>query len=490
MRLKLTAISKSFAGVKALQQVDFDLLPGEVHALCGENGAGKSTLMNILTGNLQPDSGTIVLNGHKVFIPGPDEAASLGIAIVYQHLSLIDNLSVAENIFANQHPRTRWGLIDYPQLSQRTQRLLDQLNIGDISPRTLVGRLSTGQKQLVEIAKALSKEPAILILDEPTASISAREADTLFKIIRQLREEGTSIIYISHRLTEVLALADRVTVLKDGVGQGTFAGHTVSRASLIRSMVGRDLAEAVPSTASPGEVLLEVERLSGAGFQDISFQIRRGEIVGLAGLVGAGRSELAHAILGYRPASSGVVRKSGQAITLRHPADGIRAGIGYVPEERKTQGIFADMSVAENIVAANLTAAWQPGRGFSAARMNTLARQYREQLRISAAGTDQPIRQLSGGNQQKAILARWLLVNPDLLIADEPTHGVDVGAKAEIYDLLRQYARNGKAVLLISSELPEILALSDRILVLRQGELTAELPAVDATEEQIMALAM
>lgn len=488
VRLQLNQISKYFPGVKALENVDFQLLAGEVHALCGENGAGKSTLMNILTGNLQPDQGEIVRNGQTVTIENPAHANRLGIAIVYQQLSLSDNLSVAENIFANQQPRNRWGLIRYKTLFEQTQQLLNQLRIGGIKPQTLVAELSPGQKQMVEIAKALSRQPSILILDEPTASITDQEIQTLFQIIRQLQQQGVSVIYISHRMAEIFTIADRITVLKDGRHQGTFNVGEVTRDELIRRMVGRDISHLHRQSSVQNSILLEVKNLTGNRFRNISFQLRAGEILGLAGLVGAGRTEIARAIFGADPMVSGEVYVQGKRLSAAHPSDAIRADLGYVPEERKTLGLFLEKQVRENIVAAWQNQSAQSG-WFQEAAVTRLAEEYKEKLRIATPSVFQQVVHLSGGNQQKVVLAKWLLSQPDVLIVDEPTHGIDVGAKYEIYELLHALAHQGKGILLISSELPEIIGLCDRILVIREGELAGELNQDEATEENILRLA-
>jgi ABC-type sugar transport system ATPase subunit len=489
MVLQLIGISKYFPGVKALQGIDFDLQEGEVHALCGENGAGKTTLMNILTGNLQPEKGEILLKGKKVHILGPGHAAALGIAIVYQQLSLVDTLSVADNIFANTQPLNSWGLINHKELYKKTGQLLEGLRIKNIYPTSLVSNLSPGQKQMVEIAKALSKNPDILILDEPTASISEPEAMVLFDIIRKLRSDGKSIIYISHRMKEIFRIADRVSVLKDGRHQGTNHIHTISPQQLIQKMVGRELLEGKRKISSAmGEELLKVSHLSGKGFNDISFSLRKGEIVGFAGLVGAGRSEIAQAIFGHSPGMSGTIYIKGTKKTIRHPADAINEGIGYIPEERKTQGLFMDRSVTDNILVSKLQAATE-NKVFKESIAEQIAMAHKEKLKIVTPHVWQKVSLLSGGNQQKVVLARWLLADPDVLIIDEPTHGIDVGAKAEIYQLLRELLATGKGILLISSELPELLALADRIIVIKEGKIAGELKGDEASEEDILSLA-
>ena len=488
MVLQLKEISKYFPGVKALEAVSFDLQPGEVHALCGENGAGKSTLMNILTGNLQPDAGTLLLNGQPTRINGPAQAAGLGIAIVYQQLSLTDSLSVAENIFANQPPRNAWGFIQYAPLYAQTQALLQELQIDYIQPKQLVADLSPAEKQMVEIAKALAKNPAILLLDEPTASITARETNTLFTLIKNLKKEGKSIIYISHRLPEIFEIADRVTVLKDGHYQGTQPLAALTPEKLIRLMVGRDLQGQDQTSCATNQELMRVVNLAGTGFKNLNFTLHKGEIVGLAGLVGAGRSEMAQTLFGYLPRQQGQIFIHGKEICIKHPADAIAAGLAYVPEDRKSQGLFLNRTVTENVVAANLRAA-APSGFFDYRLAQTLALEYKEKLQIATPHVQQMVNNLSGGNQQKVVLAKWLLTHPEILLVDEPTHGIDVGAKSEIYQLLRQLAAAGKGILLISSELPELLALSDRILVIRQGAIRGELPGHQTTEEEIMALA-
>ena len=487
--LVINHISKTFPGVKALTEVSFDLGAGEVHALCGENGAGKSTLMNLLAGNLQPDIfGRIRLDDEVVTLAGFADAQRRGISIVYQERSLIDTLSIAENCFANRHPRTRWGLIDYATLRAQTRALLAQLDLPDLDPNQLVATLSPAEKQLVEIGKALANKPRILILDEPTASLTDRETETLFGIVRRLKTQGVGIIYISHRMAEIFTLADRVTVLKDGKHQATLPIADTSPDHLIRLMVGRELvAETAPSSATD-KVILAVEGLSGDRFQHVNFQVRSGEVVGLAGLVGAGRSEIARAIVGIDPKTAGTVAMNGQICAINHPADALQYGLGYLPEDRKQQGLFLDMTLRENILAGRLA-----GNGLKrrvpVAEQQAVAESFRTSLRIQAPGIETTVRALSGGNQQKALLARWLHLNPRLLIVDEPTHGVDVGAKFDIYQLLRQLAANSTGILLISSELPEVLALADRVLVVHNGQIAGELSRAEATEARILALA-
>ncbi len=467
--------------------MSLSLEAGEVHALCGENGAGKSTLMNILAGVLQPDSGQITINGKEVNISDPNQAVSLGIAIVFQQLSLFDNLTVAENIFANQLP-TRGAFVDKTLLNIKTNELLKCLSISDLMVDEQVCNLSVGQKQLVEIAKALAKKPRWLLLDEPTASLSEREAQTLFDLVRQLKKEGVGIIYISHRMAEIFTLADRITVLKDGTYQGTWTAKEILPEELIRKMVGRDIQQAEHQNFVKKEVLLEIKNLTGNGFQSISFQLHRGEILGFAGLAGAGRTEIAKAIFGANQVTSGEIWVKNHEKTIHHPADAIAAGIGYVPEERKTLGLFLDMSIQDNIVAARLSEAKKGGL-FDRSMLTGIAQKFKEKLRIYTPNVIQRVGNLSGGNQQKVVLAKWLLTNPDVLIVDEPTHGVDIGAKFELYEMLRELARQGKGVLIISDELTELIYLCDRALVIKNGRIAGEVTKEKMTEEELISLA-
>ena len=486
--LKLNHISKVFPGVKALHSVDLDVLPGEIHALCGENGAGKSTLMNILAGNLQPDEGTILIDNQTVILRTPQDAFRQGISIVYQQLSLVDNLSVAENIFANQHPASRWGIIQFDELYRQTELFLQQLQLDKIDPRTLVARLSPAQKQLVEVAKALAKKPSIFILDEPTASLSEHETRTLFTILKKLKDQGVSIIYISHRLEEIFLLADRISILKDGKYQGTFKKTDLTKNELIKRMVGREIHSLKSESYLTEEVLLSVNGITGKRFRQITFQLHRGEILGLAGLIGAGRTEIARAIFGADEVSSGEVVVRNQTHHAKHPAESISRGMAYVPEERKSLGLFPEMSIQDNIIAGKLENALV-GKFYNPAKAKQLAEESTVKLSIATPGVRQKVVNLSGGNQQKVVLAKWLLTNPDILIVDEPTHGIDVGAKFEIYEILKSLASQGKGILMISSDMPELLGICDRVLVIKQGMLAGELLRHELSEEKVLALA-
>ncbi len=485
--LKLNHIGKSFPGVKALHDISFDVHTGEVHALCGENGAGKSTLMNILSGNLKPDQGTFQLNGETLSFSNPKEAFAKGIAIVHQHLSLVDNLSIAENIFANQHPLNRFGFIQYKKLYQQTSHVLNELEIS-LSPTALVSSLSPAQKQMVEIAKALAKNPQVLILDEPTASLTDKEIKVLFSIIHNLKQRGVSILYISHRLVEIFQLADRITILKDGTYQGTFAKEDITKEDLIKKMVGREISTSTSTALNNSQVLLEVKNLCGGKFNDINFTLHRGEILGVAGLVGAGRTEIARALFGADQKTKGEVLKENIPLTIHHPADAIRNRMAYVSEDRKVLGLFQEMSIEENIIASSL-ALNNDYAFFDKVKSNQQAEEVSKQLRIVSQNINQKVAQLSGGNQQKVLLGKWLSVQPDILIVDEPTHGVDVGAKQEIYTLLKKLASDGMGIIMISSELPELLGLCHRILVIHEGRLNGELSSEAATEEKILSLA-
>ena len=487
IRLELQNISKSFPGVKALQKIDISIEEGEVHALCGENGAGKSTLMNILVGNYQPDGGTIKLNGTITDIANPRDANHKGIAIVYQHLSLAENLSIAENIYANQQPTNWLGLISYKKLYEQTEALLAELHIS-LKPQVKVSELSAAEKQMIEIAKALSKNPGILILDEPTASLSDKETTILFGIIKKLRQQNVSIIYISHRLGEIFELADRITVLRDGLMQGTFEKGDLTRKILINKMVGRDLQVTNHANDATADILLEVRNLSGKKFRDISFALHAGEIVGLAGLVGAGRTEVARSIFGIDDYAGEILIK-GKRFKIEHPSDALENRIGYVPEERKNSGLFMEMGVAANIISASLPRATS-GRLYKSSIAANIAKTFIDRLNIRTPSPEEKVVNLSGGNQQKVVVAKWLLTEPDILIVDEPTHGIDIGAKNEVYEILNTLAATGKGILMISSELPELLSVCDRIIVMKAGMITGDVSSDEATEEKVLALAM
>jgi ribose transport system ATP-binding protein len=488
--LRMTHISKGFPGVQALRDVHLEVRQGEVHALIGENGAGKSTLMKILAGVYHPDSGTIEIEGRPVKIDSPNQALALGIGIIHQELNLAPNISAAENICLGHEPQLFPGWADFNKMNQKAERVLRQLG-ATFPPTVLVGRLSTGQQQVVEIAKALSEDARILVMDEPTASLSEREAVKLFELVRTLRSRGITIIYISHRMAEVYDLSDRITVLRDGQYVDTLERGAFTDEIIIQRMVGRslgDLYDRRGSEAKPkasGEFALEVRNLSNPYVKSANLNVRRGEIVGLAGLVGAGRTTLARLLFGAERRLQGEILIEGKPVNIQRPLDAIRAGIGLVPESRKEQGLFLQLSVQENIVMNSLSKLAAGGViDFSKARQ--LAEREARRLRIRMSALPHRVLGLSGGNQQKVVLAKWLTINPKLLILDEPTRGVDVGAKAEIYAIMHQLAHEGMGILMISSDLPEVLGMSDRIVVMHEGRIMAELPGYTTTQEEIM----
>lgn len=489
--LEADSISKSFAGVRALNRVAFTLAAGEVHALVGENGAGKSTLIKIVTGAETPDAGTLTIAGHAVPRMDPALSRSLGIRAIYQQPSLFPHLTVAENVALALEGGRAWRRVDWTARRHTAAALLERIG-APLDPDRLVERLSMPEQQMVEIAKAIGANAQILIMDEPTASLSDREVDHLFGVIARLRGEGTGIIYISHRLEEVFTIADRITVLRDGEVVATSRRADIDRGGLIRLMVGRELAAVFPKReVPPGPIALEVRHLRSrdAGLHDISLTVRRGEIVGLAGLVGSGRTELAETIFGLRSVDGGEVLVNGAPARMASPADAIGLGIGYVPEDRRQHGVVLDMSIAENASLANLAGVSRRGM-IDARTERESAEQYVRQLRIKAGSVSGNVGSLSGGNQQKVALARWLAIHPSVLILDEPTQGVDVGSKAEIHAIMQTLVERGVAILMISSELPEVLGMSDRIAVMHRGTIVGLLAREEATPQKILAMAL
>jgi rhamnose transport system ATP-binding protein len=488
--LALHRIAKAYAGVRALRGVDFDLRPGEVHALLGENGAGKSTLIKVVTGAHAPDSGTITLAGQTVTGLTPDAARRLGVACIYQQPALFPELTVAENIALRLEPANGLRRIDWKGRRDRAATLLARIGAA-IDPENEVRRLSMPEQQLVEIACALGSGARIVIMDEPTASLTQKEQHLLFAVVRDLRTAGVGIIYISHRLEEIFALADRVTVLRDGESVGTHAVGDINESGLIRLMVGREVAQVYPpSESTPGEPVLTLTDVGCAesGVHRVSLEVRRGEILGLAGLVGAGRTELARIIFGLTPADAGEIRLQGKAVTLRSPRDAVDHGIAYVPEDRRRHGVVLELPVAQNLTMAIHRTLFR-GAWLRPKAEQGLALEFIRDLAIKTAGPDAPAGSLSGGNQQKVSLGRWLATKPQLLILDEPTQGVDVGAKSEIHRIIRRLAKEGLAVLLISSDLPEVLGMSDRIGVMRAGTLATVLPG-GSDAQTVMAAAL
>lgn len=486
--LRAVALAKSFAGIHALRQISFELRPGEVHALIGENGAGKSTFTKIATGTVAPDSGELWIEGQQVHAYSPAQARAMGVAAIYQQPLLFPHLTVAENIALAFEAESRWR-VDWKQRYSQARELLLRLG-SNLDPKRLAGTLSMAEQQIVEIAKALGSRAKILFMDEPTALLTDREVTNLFRLVRQLREEGVGIVYISHRLEEIQALADRITVLRDGCTIDCRRASGVERKELIELMVGRSLASIFPKRTVPiRETALSVRGLhqQALGLRDITFEVKQGEILGFSGLVGSGRTELAKTLFGLSPTSSPVWIE-GKSVRIPSPAEAMRFGIGYLPEDRRQQGLILEMGIRENISMASLPQVSRWGL-IQRERETAQAEQYIRELRIKARTPETITKTLSGGNQQKVALARWLAIHPRIMILDEPTQGVDVGSKSEIHELIMQMAERGVAIILISSELPEILGMCDRIAVFRERSITGILNRGDATQSAIMALA-
>lgn len=489
--VRLRDVARSFGGVRALRGVSFDLLPGEIHALVGENGAGKSTLVRILSGALAPGSGTVEVAGRRVDRADPVAMRELGIAPIYQQPALFPDLTVAENVAVGLEEPRAWRRVDWAGRRRRARELLSRVG-SDIDPDEPAQGLRMAEQQLVEIARALGADARVLLMDEPTASLTDREAARLFDLMRELRARRVGIVYISHRLEEVSALADRVSVLRDGELVTTRRMAETSRDELIRLMVGREIQSIFPKRAVPiGDVVLAAEGLGcrAAGVRSVSFQARAGEILGFAGLVGAGRTELARVLFGITPADEGVLRIRGTAVRIDAPEEAVCLGLAYVPEDRRKHGVVSEMSLAANTTLASLRAITRRGL-LDRRKEREVATTYLERFAIKAPSIDVPVGTLSGGNQQKVALARWLATQPTVLVLDEPTQGVDVGAKAEIHGLIGDLAAQGLAILLISSELPEVLGMSDRIVVMRGGTVAGTLDTAAATPESVMTLAV
>jgi len=487
--LEMEGISKSFGATRALNGVKLTVRSHEIHALMGENGAGKSTLMKVLSGVYQPDAGIIKVDGQPIVITKPADARAAGISLIYQELSVATNLTVAENVFMGSEPRTPWGMADTVEMNRRTEEVLRTLG-APFSATTPARKLSIAQQQQVEIARALIHKGRILIMDEPTAALSDRETDALFKIVRKLRDEGIAVIYISHRMAEVNALADCVTVLRDGAYVGELAREELDPGKIVQMMVGRPLGDFYQHKIGRqvGKLVLEVSNVAGGKVSPASFQVRAGEVVGLAGLVGAGRTELARLIFGADPKSGGRVVLDGTEVTINEPLDAIRLGIGYLPEDRKGQGLFLQLSALAN-TAMNVLGKNARAGVINHPALRKLTKQAIDRLSIKVSGPDGIVGGLSGGNQQKVLLARWLEISPKVLLLDEPTRGVDVGAKSEIYLIINELAAQGVAVVVISSELPEVIGICDRVVVMREGVITGECSGEDINQEKIMTLA-
>ena len=487
--LSMRGITKTFPGVRALDNVDIDVRPGTVHALMGENGAGKSTLMKCLIGMYQPDAGTITFQGREVKVPDPKSGLEMGVSMIHQELAPVPEMTVAENIWLGREPRGRLGLVDHKRMVADTQALFDRWGI-KIHPRRQMKTLSVANMQMVEIAKAISYDSRLIIMDEPTSAITEREVEHLHQMIADLKSDGVAIIYITHKMDEVFKISDWVTVFRDGQLVKTVPAAELDRDKLITLMVGRELTQMFPKEVAPiGDVVLSVRNLNrGDLVRDVSFDLRRGEILGLAGLMGAGRTEVLETIFGVYPADGGEIVIEGKTRAIRQPKDAIAANLALLTEDRKLTGIMGVLSVRDNMIAAALPR-YSPRGLLQLKPIEADCQSQRQALALKTPSLDQLIENLSGGNQQKVLISRWLLTVPDILMIDEPTRGIDVGAKAEIHRLMCALAQQGKAIIMVSSEMPEVLGMSDRILVMHEGRLTGELSRAEATQEKIMELA-
>lgn len=487
--LELRNITKSFPGVLALDKVQLEIRPGEVHVLMGENGAGKSTLMKIVDGIYRPDDGEIFVRGQQTNIHSPIEAMELGIAMIHQELNTVLHMTIAENIFLGRE-MGKGILYEKKEMALQAKKVLEQLEI-DLNPNQKVIELSVAQRQMVEIAKAVSKNAQIIIMDEPTSAISDKEVEALFAMIKRFRKEGKGIIYISHKMDEIFRIADRITVMRDGKTVGTYNAQDITSEQLVAKMVGRELKEVYPRQISyeMGEEILNVKNLSSTdAFENVAFQLKKGEILGISGLMGAGRSEVAEAIFGLRE-KSGEIIVNGKKTVIHKPKDAIKAGIAFITEDRARTGLNLKTTVKKDVSTLTLSQYCNRLAIINKGKENQVVEASINKLRIKTPSSNQSVKNLSGGNQQKVIIARWLLADPDILIMDEPTRGIDVGAKFEIYTIMRELAASGKAILMISSELPEIIGMCDRTIVMHEGRVTGELSKEEMTQENIMKLA-
>ncbi len=488
--LAAEGVRKEFPGVVALDDVTFRLKRGSVHALMGENGAGKSTLMKILAGIYHPDKGTVQLKGVDIRLESPLDALENGIAMIHQELNLMAPMTVAENIWIRREPLTRLGFVDHKEMNRKTAELFNRLNIS-IHPQTKVGELSVANRQMVEIAKAVSYESDVLIMDEPTSALTEREVEHLFQIIRGLRDQGIGIVYITHKMSELFEIADEFSVFRDGKYIGTHASTDVTRDDIIRMMVGREITQMFPKEDVPlGDVVLSVKNLTLNGvFNDVTFDVRAGEILGVAGLVGSGRSNVAESLFGVTPASSGTIEIDGKPVRIDSPTEAIRHRMAFLTEDRKETGCLLILNVLENMQLAVLQDKFVRNGFVEQGALSAQCEDMCRKLRVKTPDMNERIENLSGGNQQKVLIGRWMLTNPRILILDEPTRGIDVGAKAEIHRLVTEMTRNGVAVIMISSEMPEVLGMSDRIMVMHEGRVTGFLDRAEATQIKVMDLA-
>lgn len=489
MDVSMINISKSFGSNQVLKSVDFELKSGEIHALMGENGAGKSTLMNILTGLHKRDSGKIMIDGQERYFKNPNEAEKSGVTFIHQEMNTFTNMTVLENLFLNKEIKNKLGILDKKKMEEKAATVFSELRI-DIPLEQPVSELSVGQQQMLEIAKSLMTNAQVLIMDEPTAALSEKEIVNLFQIIRSLKEKGTSIVYISHRMEEIFELCDRITVMRDGVSVHTYEISKVDIDQIVRDMVGRDIGDFYPEKNNPiGEVKFEVKNLTSEHiFEDISFQVREGEILGFSGLMGSGRTEIMRAIFGMDTFDSGEIILEGKPIEISSPATAIKHGIGFLTENRKEEGLILDFSLEDNITLPSIDEFSKRGL-LETKTMDEFVELLLKRLTVKAESKDVSAGSLSGGNQQKVVLAKWIGIAPQVLILDEPTRGVDVGAKREIYLLMNELAERGVAIVMISSDLPEVLSVSDRIMVVHEGKIVGEVLKEEATQEKIMTLA-
>ncbi|PRS22557.1 sugar ABC transporter ATP-binding protein [Bacillus safensis] len=489
MNIEMHNIHKAFGKNTVLSGVSFDLVTGEVHALMGENGAGKSTLMNLLTGLYSLDQGTIQIDGKETAFKNPKEAEQHGIAFIHQELNIWPDMTVLENLFIGKEIYTKLGLLDTKKMKALAQTQLDRLSV-NLSLDQEAGSCSVGQKQMIEIAKALMTDAKVIIMDEPTAALTEREIEKLFQVIESLKKEGVSIVYISHRMEEIFAICDRITIMRDGKTVDTKAIPETNFHEVVKKMVGRELTDRYPErTPSTGDIVLEVKQATKKGqFQDISFSVKAGEIVGVAGLMGAGRTEMMRSLFGLDPLDQGEIWVHGKKAVIKKPSDAVKLGIGFITEDRKDEGLMLDASIRENIGLPNLKS-FSPKGLIDKKNEQDFVDLLIKRLTIKTASSDISARSLSGGNQQKVVIAKWIGIQPKVLILDEPTRGVDVGAKREIYQLMNELTDRGVAILMVSSELPEILGMSDRVLVIHEGTISGELDKTEATQERIMTLA-
>lgn len=488
--VEMENISKSFSKNQVLKNVHFSVASGEIHALMGENGAGKSTLIKIMTGIYPRDNGVVKVKGEAVQFSNPKEAEEKGISVIHQELNIIPYLTVAQNMFLGKELTKKFGLLDKKEMYKRTKQSLEDLGVTNIEPNEEAGNLSVGQQQLVEIARALATKAEMIVMDEPTAALTEREIESLFAVIAALKKKGVSIIYISHRMEEIFQICDRITVLRDGASIGTRNIPDTNFAEIVKMMVGRELGDRFPTrNGDIGKVVFEVRDLSSPGwFENVSFNVKQGEILGIAGLMGAGRSEMMETIFGFRKKSNGTIKLNGKELHVKHPTDAIQAGIGFITEDRKTKGLVIDASIKENIALTNLKSVSKAGL-ISKPAEKKLVGDLIERLGVRTTSSEQSAKSLSGGNQQKVVIAKWLGIHPKVLILDEPTRGVDVGAKTEIYSIMNELTRSGVTIIMISSELPEVLGVSDRIMVVHEGKVTGFLDRASADQEKIMTLA-